>query len=319
MTVFALRTADFDARHRVAQFQDVAANVCHLQISPAADAEYRSETVIGVLPDAVMADTTHSACVTLRTSELAVATGDNVLVHIPLSGGFTIRQDGGETVECRPGQIYVDPTAEAGTATFHGERSNVFYISLPRDQLRAGTPALNRLLRAGASMTPQWRMLLAYARSLHGELHELPADHLAHYATHVRDLALIALEADGDAHHTAMGRGVRAARLRAIKADIEANLAGEALGIEWIAGRHGVSARYVRALFAGEDTSFTDYVAHRRLLLAHGMLTDPAHAVRSISDIAMSAGFGDLSWFNARFRRLFGMPPSEMRARAFFR
>ena len=313
MTVIAIRSADFDERHRVAEFQSVAANICGLHISPRDDAEYRSETVIGVLPGAVMASTHHSSCITERDHGLAAATGDNVLVHIPLAGGFVIRQQGGEAVECRPGQVYLDPTEVPGVAEFTDPASHVFYVSLPRSELRAGTTGLNRSLRDGAALTPQWRMLLAYARSLHAELPHLPAADRALYASHVRDLALIALEADGEERRRSEGSGLRAARLAAIKADVEKHLHSEDLTIGWIARRHGISERYVRALFAAEDTSFRDFVANRRLLGAHRLLADPNRQNQSVHAIALAMGFSDLSAFNARFKRLFNATPSDVR------
>jgi AraC-like DNA-binding protein len=313
MTVIAIRSADFDERHRVAEFQNVAANICGLHISPRRGAEYRSETVIGVLPGAVMANTHHSSCTTERDRGLAAATGDNVLVHIPLAGGFVIRQQGGESIECRPGQVYLDPTEATGIAEFTDPASHVFYISLPRNELRAGTTGLNRSLREGAALTPQWRMLLAYARSLHAELPNLPAADRALYAGHIRDLALIALEAEGDQRRHAEAGGQRAARLAAIKSDVEQHLHSEDLTIGWIARRHGISERYVRALFAAEDTSFRDFVADRRLLGAHRLLADPGHRDMSVHAIALAMGFGDLSSFNARFKRLFGATPSDVR------
>jgi hypothetical protein len=82
MTIVALRTADFDSRRRVAEFRAAAAHICKLDIIPGAGSEYRSETTIAVLPGAVIADTTHSACRTTRDSRLAAETGDNLLIHI---------------------------------------------------------------------------------------------------------------------------------------------------------------------------------------------------------------------------------------------
>ena len=85
---------------------------------------------------------------------------------------------------------------------------------------------------------------------------------------------------------------------------------------DWIAARHSISPRYIRSLFAGENTSFREYVAQRRLLLAHRRLCDPAQCTIGVSDIALSSGFGDLSWFNARFRRAFGATPKDVRSAA---
>jgi AraC-like DNA-binding protein len=42
-------------------------------------------------------------------------------------------------------------------------------------------------------------------------------------------------------------------------------------------------------------------------------LRDPLQQTRSISEIAYSSGFNDLSHFNKTFRARFGMPPSQWR------
>ena len=73
----------------------------------------------------------------------------------------------------------------------------------------------------------------------------------------------------------------------------------------------GVSITAWRAL-----TTFSEFVRGRRLARAHRMLTDPRCADRSISTIAFEVGFGDLSYFNHAFRRLYGATPSDVRAGA---
>ena len=135
-------------------------------------------------------------------------------------------------------------------------------------------------------------------------------------ANHLTDLVALALGATGDAAEIAHGRGLRAARLSAIKADIVANLANPDLSIAAVAARHGVTPRYVGMLFESEGSSFTDFVLEQRLYRAHRTIADPRHADRMISAIAFAAGFGDLSYFNRTFRRRFGMTPSDLRARA---
>ena len=135
-------------------------------------------------------------------------------------------------------------------------------------------------------------------------------------ASHLTDLVALALGATGDAAEIAHARGLRAARLSALKADIVANLASPDLAIAAVAARHGVTPRYVGMLFESEGSSFTDFVLEQRLYRAHRTIADPRHADRMISAIAFAAGFGDLSYFNRTFRRRFGMTPSELRGRA---
>lgn len=131
---------------------------------------------------------------------------------------------------------------------------------------------------------------------------------------HLCDLIAVTLGATRDAAAVAEGRGVRAARLRAIKTDIEAHLASGDLSPDAVAKRQKVSDSYIRKLFNGEGTSFSQFVLTRRLERARRMLVDPRWADRSIASIAFDAGFGDLSYFNRTFKHVYGATPSEVRA-----
>lgn len=313
MSLFVLRSADFDPRHRVAEFESAAARICKLQIE-AQSPDYVSSTAIALLPDATIASTVHSRCITRRTPPLAAETGDNLLLHVPLAGGFTIRQDGGAELECRPGEIYLDPTEAAGIAHFSPESSHVLYLSVPRAALAEAGIGLAPPLREVLPLSPQWRMLVGYARLLHAEAAALPAGDLALAAAHLKDLWQAALGSADALRPDGPQGGVRAARLAAIKADIEAHLTQPDLSPDWIAARHGISERYLRRLFAAAGTSFSDHVAERRLHLACRRLTDPRLARQTISAIAYDCGFGDISWFNARFRARYGLTPSQLRA-----
>src|SRR5262249_9702743 len=77
------------------------------------------------------------------------------------------------------------------------------------------------------------------------------------------DLVAVTLGATRDASAVAEGRGIRAARLRAIKNDIEAHLAHGDLSPSAVATRQRVSDSYIRKLFEGEGTSFSQFVSAR--------------------------------------------------------
>jgi AraC-like DNA-binding protein len=127
------------------------------------------------------------------------------------------------------------------------------------------------------------------------------------------DLVAVTLGATRDAAAVAEGRGIRAARLRAIKADIEAHLAHGDLSPGEVAKRQQVSDSYIRKLFGSEGMTFSEYVLTRRLVRAHRMLTDRRRAAVGIASIAYDAGFGDLSYFNRAFKRYYGATPSDVR------
>lgn len=129
-------------------------------------------------------------------------------------------------------------------------------------------------------------------------------------ATHVHDLMALAIGATGEGREIARGRGVRAARLAAIEADLTRDAS---LSIDEIARRQGVTPRYVQILFEDAGTTFGEFVTARRLDAARAMLRSPRYAQWSVAGIAFESGFKDLSHFNRRFRRRFGLTPREFR------
>ena len=314
MTILSIRSQDFEISQRVAEFQNVIASITRVDFVPDDAHTFTSETSIGVLQNLIVGYGRHSASTAFRTPGHAAGTEDNVMFHIPLSGSSSIEQRGGERTELRPGLVYADPGEVPGVIRFHGEPTEGFYVSVPRIHLSDATLGLNAMLRGTVPLTPQWRLFFNYARSLHGELASLAPVEAGQCAQHVQDLALMALGATREAAEIAAGRGVRAARLKAIKAYVERHLTAPELSADEVARSHAISPRYLRSLFESEGTSFGDFVATRRLALAHRMLSDPRNDTNSIASIAMSAGFGDLSWFNIRFRRAYGMAPRDVRA-----
>ena len=83
-----------------------------------------------------------------------------------------------------------------------------------------------------------------------------------------------------------------------------------------MSARHRLSPRYIRKLFEGENMSLSKFVLDERLTRVHRMLVDPRHADRTITDIVLGVGFGDVSTFNREFRRRFKVTPSDVRAAA---
>lgn len=133
------------------------------------------------------------------------------------------------------------------------------------------------------------------------------------FATHVVDLLALCVGAGRDAAVFAGARGGRAARLHAMKRDIQEALGRSDLSVRMIAARHSVSPRYVQKLFDDSGTTFTRYVLEQRLGTVHRVLNNRARTKLPVSMIAYEAGFTDLSHFNRAFRKRFGCTPSDVR------
>lgn len=133
---------------------------------------------------------------------------------------------------------------------------------------------------------------------------------------HLGDLVALVLGTRRGAAVGAAGRGLRASRLQAIKQDVSRHLNRGGLSVGAVATRHRVTPRYVQLLFEAEGTTFSEYVSDQRLARAHRMLSDPRYVDWTVIAIALEAGFGDVSYFNRRFRRRYGESPTQFRGAA---
>lgn len=184
------------------------------------------------------------------------------------------------------------------------------YLSL-RVPLRALAMLVDVEAAAGRRIlrdTPALVLLRQYVASLPERLTDPALAALV--TTHVYDLMAMAIGATDQARERALGRGVRAARLESIKADLTRD---PTQAIAEIARRQGVTPRYVQLLLEEHGTTFGDFATERRLDAVRAMLRSPRFNSWSIAGIAFEAGFKDLSHFNRRFRRRFGLTPSEFR------
>jgi AraC-like DNA-binding protein len=247
-----------------------------------------------------------------RTRALIADGSDDIGLGVATNGYFVHSQLGRE-VTVRAGTAVLCSNADVGSQIIP-VRTQAVALALPRKLLATMVPDLeDALARPLAPDTEALRLLTSYVGVI-GEDRALSTPELQHLVvTHVHDLAALAIGASRDATQVAAGRGLRAARLRAIKADIVENLAAHDLSLGALARRHGISESYIRKLFDSEGTSFTQFVLGQRLARAHRTLVDPRAADRTIADIAFASGFNDLSYFNRAFRRAHRATPSDVR------
>lgn len=282
-----------------------------LDIEPEKGQPFHAEGTLCALPGAALASVTTTPVCVSRTRRLIASDSVDMLFLItataPLhiaQGGREQRLDAGDALFLRGGECSV----------IHSNQKTRFTnIGIPVDSL---TP----LLRGGEdlSMTvvsrrnETLRLLLGYVDLLQTWRQAASSDVGRLAAGHVLDLmaAVAAAMPEGAA---AGGRsGVRAARLGAIRADIDAQLCDPGLSIQRIAAGNRISPRYIRKLFQDEGTTFSDFVLGRRLEHAYRLLRQTRPAT-TIGAIAYACGFCDLSYFNRTFRRRFGMTPSDVR------
>ncbi|MCP3473103.1 AraC family transcriptional regulator [Bradyrhizobium sp. CCGUVB1N3] len=288
-------------------------SVVKMEMDPARGEPFRSEAQIHALPGVTMASISSSANRVMRTPNLVADGSDDFVFAMMTEGEATINQRGREVV-FRKGEAVLWSNASVGSCDY-GMPIDFVALVVPRAVIPVADvdDALMRLLPADLAPMRLLRNYLALLQK--GHLEASTTDLRVACATHLQDLIGLAVGVTREAVDIANGRGVRAARLKALKADITSNIMGHDLSAEALALRHGISPAYIRKLFDNDGTSLSHFVLMQRLSRAYRMLVDPTFANRQISVIAFECGFGDLSYFNRSFRRYYGATPSDIRTR----
>jgi AraC family transcriptional activator of tynA and feaB len=141
-------------------------------------------------------------------------------------------------------------------------------------------------------------------------MHKSEANRIANHL-----LDLLGLSLSGSLENGATGRSTtyRKSTLRRIQDYIELRLDEEELSPELLASEHGVSVRYIGKLFEREGISVASWIRMRRLERCRMDIENPEKSGCSISDIAYSHGFGNISSFNRAFRARYGLSPRTLR------
>jgi AraC-like DNA-binding protein len=169
-----------------------------------------------------------------------------------------------------------------------------------------------RALRPGSAI----RLLDGYLRSL-TSFEKPPSSGLASIiGVHLLDLVAATLGPTAEAADVVTQRGLKAARLQAILAEVARRFSDPNFDLDNVASTVDLSRRYVQRLLEETGKSFTEHLVERRLERSFAMLSDGRFRHLAIIDIAFAVGFGDVSHFNRVFRRRFGETPSGVRATA---
>jgi AraC-like DNA-binding protein len=290
--------------------------VVYLDIEPAKGVPFHADGTLCALPGAAFSSVTATPIRVSRTQSLIANDKVDTLLVVTSDTPLQVAQGGKEKVVDAGDAVFVRG-GECSTLASERE-TRVTNIAVPIDSLAPMVPGVEDLSMTVISRrSDTLGLFLGYIDLLRGWQVAVSAD-LSHMAaSHLRDL-VAAIARTGEPTTTAMENrpGIRAARLRGIKATIETQLGEPSLSLHDIAASNGISPRYVRKLFRDEQTTFSDFVLSRRLHRACQLLRHPEHAASTISAIAYACGFGDLSYFNRTFRSRWGMTPSEYREEA---
>ncbi|MFC7451198.1 helix-turn-helix domain-containing protein [Rhodococcus daqingensis] len=229
------------------------------------------------------------------------------------TGEIRIRQN--RTASCAgAGQItFVDFAAAFEVELSH--RGDYVFVYLPHDLLAARSVDARTLVGAAVPAS-------ALGDAIAGAIEEFAATDLcapgsaeaALIERGILDLCLaVILQSSGEAQ-VRDEIGIRnRARAREF---VESNFTDPTLTIAQVASSINVSPRYLQKLFETEEHSVYELIRRRRVRWGVALLTDPAAAHLTISQVALRSGFVGLSQFSRAVRDITGASPRGIRRRA---
>jgi AraC family transcriptional regulator, positive regulator of tynA and feaB len=248
-----------------------------------------------------------------RTEQLIRQSTENIFfIGFLLAGDATLTQ-GDHRAELHHGDIAILDSTRAYEIDV--PRSfDALWVKVPRHRLEgrlhSHSDILAQRIDGSVGIGHVASNLLAAALA---QVHSIRTNEANRISNHLLDLLGLSLTGDAKAGLIESTTPYRASTLRRIQEFIEQRLDDEDMSPELVASAHNVSVRYIGKLFEREGISVASWIRMRRLERCRTDLEDPESAGRSISEIAYTHGFGNISSFNRAFRARFGFSPRSLR------
>jgi AraC-like DNA-binding protein len=286
--------------------------VVRSDIESRSSGSFEAEAVVRGLPG-LRSTSIVSAPARLERSLSMLADGNDALVLLVGQRGTMVVSQRGRVVPLRSGDATLLLHAEPSVVTHDQIRFQGLIV--PRAPLAALVRNVEDVaLRPVPRASPTLRLLMSYVKAIGTDLAIKPPELRSLVTTHVHDLLAMIIGANRGGAAIAEERGVAAARLAAIKADIIKSIGCDDLTLFAVAARHDITPRSIQRLFERDGSTFESFKLEQKLLCARRLLLDAQYAAWTIGAIALAAGFGDLSYFHRVFRRRFAATPSDIRA-----
>lgn len=239
-------------------------------------------------------------------------TAEHLFLIVQLEGSCGVDHSGQQNTLDVGDCILVDSTKPT-TFHFGGQFSNHLSMHLPRQIMyseRRDTFEIARKLVGFDPMAIMLRALIAKIMSTPdtdpsaGNLRELMFN-----ATRQAFVAEAATIEHMQSLHDSAAR-----RLQMVDVLIDRHLTESDLSAKWLATRIGVSIRTLQQDFQGMGVTCTTVIRDKRLRLVREKIEQirDARCGQTIAEVAYSAGFNDISYFNRSFRELFDCAPTDL-------
>ena len=234
---------------------------------------------------------------------------DHLFVCRQIAGTILLEQDTRE-IALEAGDVALLDPMIPYQGNFSAD-SETLVLKVPRRELEARVGKTRDIVaRSIKPVRPEDRLmssLSAMLPSLAGKMNSISEEMVGNHAL---DLIAVSLAKTMEADRPRVS-SAKALVLSNIRSVIEARLRDPSLGAQAVADAVGVSVRYANAVLADHDTSIMRLIQARRLARCRYALEDPNQAHRTVSEIAYGWGFSDMTHFGRRFKKAYGILPSE--------
>jgi AraC-like DNA-binding protein len=312
-TPILLSSDAFDERDRFdAWREELMLKVIRVDVDVPDRANFHTRLRILTLPNISIIERRSIPSIVRRTAELVRDGDDSLVFSLPWRKSMEARGPA-DWARVGPGEAIIhslnDTTSSRAPQGFRGVSLRIARktaLTVAPDAARR----LNRAIPVDRSASAILRLYLVSLVSTPGGLSPSVAT-LAD--RHLRELLANVFDPEGDHARAEVYGGIKAARLKAVDREIALRLADPTLSAAAVGRRLQLSERYVQQLLEGAGLSFTAYLRDLRLKRARQLLRDPMTRHLRIGDVALMAGFNDLSHFNRMFRLQFGERPTDTR------
>ena len=312
-SIFELSTDCLPHNERIAYWREQYGHVLlRVDLEPARDVAFRACMKSLSLSGLQLFEASSSPARISRSGEYLADGNDDAVLVMNRMGIATVSSGGREQI-LREQEAILVMGNEPGSY-YRPNQGHSLTIRVPQSMLRSivadPDDSVMRLIprnRSSLGLLSHYAgWLLKAGGSLDPELLKLSA-------RHIQDLLALTLGVTSDFKEIAKTRGLRAARLKLSKTHIIAHSHRREISIGSVATHFCVTPRYLQRLFEEDGTTFSEFLVMQRLSQAHRRLCEADCSDIPISTIAYDCGFGDLSYFNRRFRRAYGLTPREAR------
>ncbi|NMN93971.1 helix-turn-helix transcriptional regulator [Antrihabitans stalactiti] len=229
---------------------------------------------------------------------------------VPVRGELALRQ--GDRESTLTPTVMALTSLDSALDLSHGDGFSSVAFVMPRARVDARMPVLPPLGTILDASSGLGCIVVDLVMSLRRQRHELTGAQFDIIADRVVDLLALAYNADTASRSVAVQEGLVSAIRRVVRENAhDPDLTGAG-----VAKRLGWSLRHVQAQLQRAGTTPSELIREERLALARLRLQDRGWSHQSVTQVAYSSGFQDLSTFSNTYRRAFGERPSDTRSAA---